>query len=156
MSKFDFDKQMDSMTKPIRNLEKQLNTISKMYQSPIAGLVGQNMPKLTELSLDIDKQFGSLNKILGKPNDHNEDFTFPILYSDTRARNEQVNNTYNFNSNSNMVQIGNGNTQEITITLQQLKEQIEKSSDPKAKSLFKDLVNNPTVASIIGGLTSAI
>lgn len=53
----------------------------------------------------------------------------------------------------NQLQIGNNSTQtNINITLKEVIEKIAASDDPQAKSLLKALFENPTVASIAGGL----
>ena len=54
------------------------------------------------------------------------------------------------------VQVGNHNTQKVNISIQQLVEEIAKSSDPEAKNLLKNLLENSTVGSLIGAGASAL
>jgi hypothetical protein len=65
--------------------------------------------------------------------------------------------TFNIGSISGeQVQVGNNNSQTVNITIQQLVEEIAKSSDPEAKSLLKKLLENITVGSLIGAGASAL
>jgi hypothetical protein len=58
--------------------------------------------------------------------------------------------TFNIGSiSSQQVQVGNNNSQTINISIQQLVEEIAKSTDPEAKSLLKKLLENSTVGSVI-------
>ena len=64
--------------------------------------------------------------------------------------------TTNYNVSGN-AQFGNNNSQtnihnatDININLQTLINEIEKSGDPEAKSKLLDLLNNGTIASILG------
>jgi hypothetical protein len=55
------------------------------------------------------------------------------------------------------VQVGNQNTQNVvTISVQELVEKIARSSDPKAKSLLKSLLENSTAGGIIGAGVSGL
>ena len=61
------------------------------------------------------------------------------------------NSTFNIGSVSGSnVQVGNGNSLSVHITIQQLVEEIAKSNDPEAKSKLKEFLSNSTVASVIG------
>lgn len=63
----------------------------------------------------------------------------------------QSSNTYNIGSVSGSnVQVGDGNSLSIHVSIQELTEAIAKSNDPEAKSKLKDFLNNRTVASVIG------
>jgi hypothetical protein len=65
--------------------------------------------------------------------------------------------TFNIGSiSSQQVQVGNNNSQTINISIQQLVEEIAKSTDPEAKSLLKKLLENSTVGSVIGAGVSAL
>ena len=65
--------------------------------------------------------------------------------------------TFNIGSiSSQQVQVGNNNSQTVNISIQQLVEEIVKSSDPEAKSLLKNLLENSTVGSLIGAGVSAL
>jgi hypothetical protein len=53
-------------------------------------------------------------------------------------------------------QVGNNNSQIVSISIQHLVEKIAKSSAPEAKSLIKKLLENNTVGSLIGAGVSAL
>ena len=57
--------------------------------------------------------------------------------------------TININ-NASQVQVGDGNSQEMTITMKELADKIAKSGDQEAKSALKALLENSTVASMLG------
>jgi hypothetical protein len=54
------------------------------------------------------------------------------------------------------IQVGNNNSQTVNINIQQLVEEIAKTSDPEAKGILKKLLENSTVGSLIGAGTSAL
>ncbi|MEW6660002.1 MAG: hypothetical protein AB1424_15195 [Thermodesulfobacteriota bacterium] len=65
--------------------------------------------------------------------------------------------TFNIGSiSSQQVQVGNHNYQTVNISVQQLVEEIAKSSDQEAKSLLRKLLENSTVGSLIGAGASAL
>ncbi|HIF6002368.1 TPA: hypothetical protein ACX3F9_004496 [Vibrio parahaemolyticus] len=67
--------------------------------------------------------------------------------------------TQNFNIgsiNSDQVQVGNENTQNITININEVVERIAASDDEQAKSQLKSLLENNTVASVIGAGVSGL
>ncbi|ELI5417869.1 hypothetical protein RRJ93_004517, partial [Vibrio parahaemolyticus] len=67
------------------------------------------------------------------------------------------NTTFNIGSISGeQLQVGNNNTQSVTINVQKLVEEVAKSNDPEAKSLLKQLLENSTVGSVIGAGASAL
>jgi len=73
---------------------------------------------------------------------------------------EQKSTTINI-SNSQGIQVGDHNIQNITNSLGELIQQIENSNDsPEQKSVakgkIKELISNPTVAAILGGATSGL
>ncbi|WP_201603921.1 hypothetical protein [Psychrobacter submarinus] len=72
----------------------------------------------------------------------------------TNNKEEAMTTNYNVSGNA---QFGNNNSQtnthnatDININLQTLINEIEKSGDPEAKSKLLDLLNNGTIASILG------
>lgn len=66
-------------------------------------------------------------------------------------------NTFNIGSVSGtQVQVGENNHLLINISVTELIEKVAHSNDPKAKSILRDLLNNSTVASIIGAGASAL
>ncbi|MDP2592398.1 hypothetical protein [Vibrio splendidus] len=65
--------------------------------------------------------------------------------------------TYNFGSiSTEQMQVGNNNTQNVTINMHQLVEKIAKSNDDDAKSKLKALLENSTVASVVGAGVSSL
>lgn len=71
---------------------------------------------------------------------------------------EMVQNiTYNFGSiSAEQMQVGNDNTQNVTINVQKLVEAIAESNDHEAKSMLKSLLENSTVASVVGAGVSGL
>lgn len=67
------------------------------------------------------------------------------------------NTTFNIGSiSSEQLQVGNNNTQTVTINVKKLVEEVAKSDDPEAKGLLKKLLENRTVGSVIGAGASAL
>lgn len=67
------------------------------------------------------------------------------------------NTTFNIGSISGeQLQVGNNNSQSVTINVQKLVEEVAKSNDPEAKGLLKKLLENSTVGSVIGAGASAL
>lgn len=65
--------------------------------------------------------------------------------------------TYNFGSiSADQMQVGNNNSQHVTINMQQLIEKIAKSNDEEAKGLVRKLLDNKTVASVLGASASVL
>lgn len=65
--------------------------------------------------------------------------------------------TYNFGSiSAEQMQVGNDNTQNVTINVQKLVEAIAESNDHEAKSMLKSLLENSTVASVVGAGVSGL
>lgn len=66
-------------------------------------------------------------------------------------------NTFNIGSVSgSQVQIGERNHLIVNISITELVEKVSQSQDPQAKSLLKDLLNNSTVASLVGAGASTL
>lgn len=69
------------------------------------------------------------------------------------------NSTFNFNApvTNQQAQFGNGNTQNITINIQELVEKVAASGDKEAKGMLIKLLENPTISGVIGaGVTGLI
>lgn len=65
--------------------------------------------------------------------------------------------TYNFGSiSAEQMQVGNDNTQNVTINMQQLVDKVAASHDEEAKSKLKSLLGNSTVASVVGAGVSGL
>lgn len=58
--------------------------------------------------------------------------------------------------NSDQVQVGNHNNQITNINVQKLVEKVAQSNDEEAKSLLKSLLENSTVASVVGAGISGL
>lgn len=70
---------------------------------------------------------------------------------------KQSQSTYNIGSISgNQVQIGESNHMLVNISITELIDKVAKSGDPQAKSILKQLLENSTVASIVGAGASAL
>ncbi len=65
--------------------------------------------------------------------------------------------TYNFGSiSAEQMQVGNDNTINVTINVQQLVEKVAASNDEEAKSKLRSLLENNTVASLLGASVSGL
>lgn len=65
--------------------------------------------------------------------------------------------TYNFGSvSAEQMQVGNNNSQHVIINMQQLVEKVAQSNDEEAKGLLKKLLDNSTVASVVGAGVSSL
>lgn len=58
--------------------------------------------------------------------------------------------------NSNHLQVGNNNTQIMNMNVQELVEKVAQSNDPEAKSKLMSLLQNNTVASVLGASVSGL
>lgn len=112
----------------------------------------------TEVNLKVmDLSFipnGSLN--IGTPHPNLMTAKVENMTSDLHRKPESS-STYNIGSfTAQQVQLGNNNNLHVTITLENLVKEIAKSNDAEAKSFAKKLLENSTVASIIGAGASAL
>lgn len=77
-----------------------------------------------------------------------------------KAEKEEKIMAQNFNIgtlNAKSAQLGNENTQNVTINMQELVEKVAASNDPEAKGMLMKLLENPTVSGVIGvGVTGLI
>ncbi|MCD9513878.1 hypothetical protein [Photobacterium carnosum] len=65
--------------------------------------------------------------------------------------------TYNFGSiSAEQMQVGNNNSQHVTINMQQLIEKVAQSNDEEAKRLIKKSLDNSTIASVLGASVSIL
>ncbi|MBU4629210.1 hypothetical protein HRJ41_17160 [Pseudomonas sp. BF61] len=73
-------------------------------------------------------------------------------------KSKEVNSVINIgNLHGEQVQVGNHNSQTVTISLQHLVEAVAKSKDEEAKGILRKLFENSTVASVVGaGLSGLI
>lgn len=82
-----------------------------------------------------------------------------LKVENTTAKPHVTNNnpTINIGSlNGEQVQVGNNNSQVTNINMQQLVEHIANSNDDEAKATLKSLLQNSTVASLMGASASAL
>ena len=95
----------------------------------------------------------ALGTVSGKPD-------MLTIYVEKTLKSSDTVNQSNFNIGTvsgTGIQIGNSNNQDIDINLQQLVQEIAESDDAEAKTRLKELLENSTVANIIGiGITSLI
>lgn len=79
------------------------------------------------------------------------------ISSEQQKQTKSSNNVFNIGQvNGSQVQIGESNHLLINVSITELVERVAASDDPKAKSTLKELLNNSTVASIIGAGASAL
>lgn len=97
--------------------------------------------KVTDLSI---KENGTLNV----------DTQYPHLLTlqtvNMTAQPHLQSNSPTFHISGGNVQVGNNNTLGVNINIQELTKQIANSTDGEAKSKLKELLNNSTVATLIG------
>ena len=133
MSKYDADKifrnlsSVNKITEPMGRLNKKFVNYDELL----------DIPKLFGGALQPDREFIALE-------------CEPI----TPTRGRIVNTTYNIDSKN--VQIGDHNTQNVTINIQKLVEAIAESNDNEAKNMLKSLLENSTVASVVGAGVSGL
>lgn len=143
MSKYDADKIVRNLSSVNKIMEPMNKTIE-----PIVSL-NENFVNYDEL-LGISK----LSKLCGVALQPDREFIALACEPITPTRGRIVNNTYNIDSKN--VQIGDHNTQNVTINVQKLVEAIAESNDHEAKSMLKSLLENSTVASVIGAGVSSL
>jgi hypothetical protein len=68
------------------------------------------------------------------------------------------NSTINFNApvTNQQAQFGNGNTQNVTINMQELVEKVAASGDKEAKGILMKLLENPTISGVIGASVTGL
>jgi hypothetical protein len=76
----------------------------------------------------------------------------------TEKEETNSNSTFTFNGpvTNQQAQFGNGNTQNVTINMQELVEKVAASDDPEAKGMLMKLLENPTVSGVIGAGVSGL
>ncbi|MFS7239306.1 hypothetical protein AB6849_03140 [Serratia proteamaculans] len=105
-----------------------------------------------ELNLKVIDLSISKNGTLNVGTDHPHILTLSVANLSADAQKPKNNmNTFNIGSVSGtQVQIGESNSQVTNISIQELVEKIASSNDKEAKSLLMKLLENSTVASIVG------
>lgn len=98
-------------------------------------------------TIDFEFNEGStLGTVSDKPN-------ILTIYIENKLEKSKTVPQSNFNIgtiNSTAVQVGNLNNQNIDLNIQQLVQQVVESEDEEAKGILKELLENSTVASLIG------
>lgn len=98
---------------------------------------------------------GTLN--VGTNHPHMLTLDVENLTSNEHKPKQTSQNTFNIGSVSGtQVQIGERNHLIVNVSITELVEKVSQSQDPQAKSLLKDLLNNSTVASLVGAGASAL
>ena len=116
----------------------------------------RNGPNLFELQvLDADFMEGGS---LGVGTDHPHMLTLSTRNLTSSAHLPQPTPTsFHIGSVSgHQVQVGNQNSQVVNITLHEVIKQVAAAGDPEAKGLLRKLLENNTVASIVGAGTAAL
>lgn len=74
----------------------------------------------------------------------------------SRKRDDSIHNINLSGCNNAQIQLGNNNIQVLQISVQKLVEEVARSNDAEAKSRLQKLLENSTVASILGAGASAL
>lgn len=115
--------------------------------------IGSREINLKVVDLSISKN-GTLN--VGTTHPHLLTLSVENLSSDAHRTTKSM-STFNIGSvNGEQVQIGESNHMLVNITINELVEKVAKSDDPQAKSMLRQLLENSTVASIVGAGTSTL
>ncbi|EQA5669458.1 hypothetical protein ACX4ED_000710 [Cronobacter malonaticus] len=94
---------------------------------------------------------------VGTPHPHILSLEVENISSEPHKHTNSSKNVYNIGHVSgSQVQIGESNHLLINVSITELVEKVAASEDAKAKSALKELLNNSTVASIIGAGASAL
>ncbi|MGF0337893.1 hypothetical protein [Ectopseudomonas toyotomiensis] len=105
----------------------------------------------------IDAQFQA-GGTLGVGTKHNNLLTLKVenLTAQPHTKNAQS-STFNIGSiTGEQVQVGNNNSQSVNISIQNLVDAVARSGDQEAKSALRKLLENSTVASIVGAGAAAL
>jgi hypothetical protein len=112
-------------------------------------IVQRNGPNTVELQvLDVDYLEGGS---LGVGTNHPHMLTLSVKNLTSAAHHPAPPAAIHIGSVSgHQVQVGNQNTQVVNITLEEVVKQVATAGDPEAKSLLRRLLENNTVAAIVG------
>ncbi|EMQ2224062.1 TPA: hypothetical protein ACW7U9_004727 [Citrobacter freundii] len=120
----------------------------------IVQLIGSREIQLKVIDISLSKN-GTL--FIGTEHPHLMNLKVENLTEQMHSTRSPVSSTYNISSiNATQVQVGNNNSQIANITMQELIERVSKSEDPEAKATLRTLLENSTVASIVGAGASAL
>lgn len=140
MSKYDADK-----------IFRNLSGVNKIME-PMNKAI-EPMVRLNKNFVNYDEFLG-ISKLCGDALQPDREFIALECEPITPTRGRIVNTTYNIDSKN--VQIGDYNTQNVTINIQELVEAIAESNDNEAKSMLKSFLENNTVASVVGAGVSGL
>jgi hypothetical protein len=116
--------------------------------------VGTREIQLKVVDISLSKN-GTL--FIGTKHPHLMNLKVENLTEQMHSTRQVATSTYNISSiNATQVQVGNNNSQIAHITIQELIEKVSKSHDPEAKLTLRKLLENSTVASIVGAGASAL
>lgn len=79
-----------------------------------------------------------------------------FLFELTNPVKEAMNSINIGNISGSSFQVGNGNSLSVNISMQELVENVAKTNDVEAKSKLRELLNNATVAGLVGAGATAL
>lgn len=115
--------------------------------------VGGTELNLKVIDISISRN-GTLNN--GTSHPHLMTLTIENLTSDALKAKKSMNTFHIGTVSGEQVQIGENNHLQVNITITELAEKISQSNDQQAKSILKQLLENNTVASLVGASASAL
>lgn len=124
---------------------------SKKFETHIEYLASKKMISSSEGFSDL--------KSMGFISDKSGGYAIVGIAKIMKVEKAEATMAQNFNIgtlNAQSAQIGNGNTQNVTINMQELVEKVAASGDKEAKGLLKKLLDNSTVSSVIGAGVSGL
>lgn len=117
-------------------------------------LIGSREIQLKIVDISLSKN-GTL--FIGTEHPHLMSLKVENLTEQMHSTRQPASPTYNISSiNATQVQFGDNNSQIANISIQELIERVAKCEDPEAKSTLRKLLENSTVASIVGAGASSL
>ncbi|MGO2510834.1 hypothetical protein [Marinomonas sp. ef1] len=98
-------------------------------------------------------------KLMGFISDKSGGYAILGIAKIMKVEKEEATMAQNFNIgtlNAQSAQLGNGNTQNVTINIQELVEKVAASGDKEAKGVLMKLLENPTISGVIGAGVSGL
>lgn len=115
--------------------------------------IGSRELKFKVVDLSISNN-GTLN--IGTTHPHLLTLSVENLSSESYTTVKSMNTFHIGSVNGEQIQIGESNHMLVNISITELVEKVAQSGDPQAKSVLKQLLENSTVASIVGAGASAL
>lgn len=115
--------------------------------------VGNREFSLKVVDFSISKN-GTLN--IGTTHPHLLTLSVDNISSNTHRTGKSMNTFHIGSVSGDQVQIGESNHMLVNISMKELVEKVAKSDDPQARSMLRQLLENSTVASIVGAGASAL